>query len=107
MSGIRPSVMKMAEAMEAKLQENNHKKGWDNCWLGYLLKRLREETAEFETALFSAHAVIATDGTKEAVAAALSDCRKEAADMANFSMMLIERIETLGSKCLEPNQNKG
>lgn len=69
---IRREVMKFAEAMECKLQENERKGGWKEMSPKELLGRIDEELTE------------------------LKQCRSrfeqlgEAADVANFLMMLCD-----------------
>lgn len=64
-------VQKFAEAMQEKLWENRHKGGWKNCTPEYLEIRLREETEE----------LISCDD---------EDFLDEAADAANFIMMMCD-----------------
>lgn len=74
---LRLSVQRFAEQMEAKLRENDHKGscGWQSCSRGYLLRRLATEIRELRAVVKS--------GKADQVAA-------EAADVANFCMMLAE-----------------
>lgn len=81
---INPSVLKFAETMQRKLDENKNKKcaemnpdgkgrTWKDCDLLWLLRRLREETLELDEALYNA------------------DCEgviEEAGDVGNFAMMI-------------------
>lgn len=68
---IRPEVMKFAEAMERKLQENDYKGGWQDMWPGDLLRRIDQEWAEVK-------------GCND------EELLGEAADVANFLMMLCD-----------------
>ncbi len=70
---LRPEVLKFAEAMELKLRENAHKSGWKCCDVGYLTMRIAQEMVEFADCL---------DAEKA--------CLEEAADVANFLMMLCD-----------------
>ena len=78
MSEIRKSVMKHAERMEERLQANDHKGGWAvaQCSLTYLIRHLRDEVDELESALFDE-----------------GDPVQEAADVANFAMMIADRLD--------------
>lgn len=77
---IRDSVKWFAEQMELKLQENDAKGGWDDCGIYWLLERLREETRELE---------IAIDIHRD-LGAPHNNIVKEAADVANFAMMVAD-----------------
>jgi len=106
---LRPTVQAFAESMERKLRENNYKGGWRSEAHVYLLYRLCEEVAELvatiktppneygysgrdEFMLAGHHLKIAasilqrctahTEGSEETV--------PEAADVANFAMMLAD-----------------
>jgi hypothetical protein len=81
----RPSVRRFSEAMELKLKANDHKGGWHNMPLWYLLARLKEETIELEAALERAE----LSETQVAFEAAM----QEAVDVSNFCMMIWEVIE--------------
>ena len=73
MGELRPEVQAFALLMEQKLQANNHKRHWRRLSRATLLKRLRQEVDELERALID----------REGIAA-------EAADVANFAMMLAD-----------------
>lgn len=76
---LRPAVRWFAEAMEQKLRENDHKGTWEDCDLGYLLTRLTEERRELTRAIGSP-----ADG---------AEILKEAADIANFAMMIADQSQ--------------
>ncbi|WP_407310556.1 hypothetical protein [Desulfosporosinus sp. SB140] len=78
MNNFREEVKWFAGEMKKTLQENDHKGGWDNCSLWYLIGRLREETIELEEVLHRTR----FDKTK------LTEAIKEATDVANFAMMI-------------------
>jgi len=79
-AGPRPQVRQFADLMEARLKANDHKAGWRGERLPYLFRRLREETDElFEAMRPSADWRMAS----EAVG-------REAADVANFAMMIAD-----------------
>ena len=71
-------------AMAGKLSENSHKGGWHRCTRGYLLRRLWQENAELVQA-------VKRGATKAEVIA-------EAADVANFAMMLADTYEEPAKK---------
>jgi NTP pyrophosphatase (non-canonical NTP hydrolase) len=75
---LRPEVRIFAEAMELKLSENEHKPGWDWTSPEWLFGRLLDEVEELREAILSnqnTHVVT-----------------REAADVANFAMMIASRI---------------
>lgn len=74
---IRPVLTNFAIAMEEKLQKNDHKSGWRTLPVEALFKLLMIELEEFKVA----HEFF---GANEA--------RKELVDIANFCMMLHDRL---------------
>jgi len=80
----RPPVRWFACEMERKLRENNHKEGWVGEDTGYLLKRLREETEELKAAL-------GEKNEREWQEPVSKRIISEAADVANFAMMIAEQ----------------
>lgn len=79
---VRPAVRWFAEQMEAKLRENDHKGGW----IGHdgLLTRLREETDELYDAIVRHEAGVIAPNTHP------DQVTREAADVANFAMMIAD-----------------
>ncbi len=75
---LRDEVIAFACAMEQELQENEHKGSWKNDNIFSLLERLREETDELELALKLGESPVVIT--------------QEAADVANFAMMIADRI---------------
>ncbi|MGG4499039.1 hypothetical protein [Brevibacillus reuszeri] len=74
----REHVRWFAGQMEAKLQENDHKGGWDNCDMDFLLSRLQGEVDELTAAC-----VYGIDPTQVI---------REGADVANFAMMISDKV---------------
>lgn len=72
---LREEVLWFAERMELKLKANDHKGHWSGEGYKYLLQRLKEEVSELENALEHMPSAIVID---------------EAADVANFAMMLAD-----------------
>lgn len=83
MSRPHEGVEWFAQEMTKKLEENNHKRGWDDIDLDYGLMRLREEVEEL------APYVDEWDWRSSQAEAIV----KEAADVANFAMMLAYAAE--------------
>lgn len=84
-SNTLPYVRAFAERMEAKLAQNRHKgdrEGWMSCSPEWLFARLVNEIGEVAQ-------IMAMD-PQERHAAGIVD---ELADVANFCMMLADRIE--------------
>lgn len=71
----RKEVELFADAMERKLLLNDHKSGWKHESVMFLLPRLRQELRELTRAV--------GEGTEE-------DVLSEAADVANFAMMVAD-----------------
>ena len=69
---LRPEVAAFAQAMENALRENDWKGHWRHCSGTYLFNRLRGEVNELSRASTSARL-------------------KEAADVANFAMMIADK----------------
>jgi len=75
--GMRGEVVWFAEHMEGQLRENDHKgvDGWKTMSLKWLMHRLRQEINELERAIAGEKNVI-----------------EEAADVANFAMMIADNF---------------
>ncbi len=71
----RKAVTDFSKTMEANLRDNDHKGGWGACSNYFLLDRMFEEWLELRDAVRS------KDPDK---------IRHEAADVANFAMMLAD-----------------
>ena len=78
---VRPEVRRFALAMEERLRANEHKGGWRDLAVSYLMARLHEESAELDE-------VVRLGGSPE-------QAKHDAADVANFAMMVADGIATL------------
>jgi len=76
---VREQVRWFSEQMELKLQENDHKGGWDGCGIYELIYRLQEETGELLKAVNSW-----VEGEP------VENIIEESADVANFAMMIAD-----------------
>lgn len=76
---VRDEVVWFASRMEAKLRKNDHKSHWSYLSVGQLRRRLAQEFAELKRAI-----------DREASAAEIID---EAADVANFAMMIADHMK--------------
>lgn len=74
----RREVRQFAKAMEECLRANDHKPGWKQDEIRALLDRLREEVGELDVA------TIPEQGRTP------GEIAKEAADVANFAMMIAD-----------------
>jgi NTP pyrophosphatase (non-canonical NTP hydrolase) len=86
-SSTWPIVLWFAGEMEKKLEANRHKgdaEGWRMCSPFTLLDRLREETGELSTAM---------DLIPPADPAVFPKIIAEAADVANFAMMIADQAD--------------
>jgi NTP pyrophosphatase (non-canonical NTP hydrolase) len=73
----RPEVVWFADAMERKLRENDHKRHWLTLGMQTLSMRLTQEREELRDAVASGSA---------------AETLAEAADVANFAMMIADKV---------------
>lgn len=78
----RPEVRAFADLMERQLRANDHKPGWDHDVAEDLLLRLRQETQELAEAI--------APGSRTTTKAWRQQVGTEAADVANFAMMIAD-----------------
>ena len=85
------TIFKFAEAMSTELVNNSHKGGWESCSISWLLLRAKQELGELRTA-------VERNASPEEVLS-------EAADVANFCMMIAENYaaEFEEAKCEAAN----
>jgi NTP pyrophosphatase (non-canonical NTP hydrolase) len=76
----RQVVQWFGEEMEKKLKENDHKASWTDCDMDYLMSRTEQELDELSKAIVDLKFGIGT----------IEDVIKEAADVANFVMMIAD-----------------
>ena len=74
--GMRYQLHWFANEMERQLEKNDYKHGWSSCADNWLLNRLRQEMKELELALKKGKGVV-----------------EEAADVANFAMMIADNFQ--------------
>jgi len=74
--GMRPQLAWFANEMERQLEANDHKSGWQYYTLKQLLRRLKQEVGELE----------------RAINVGKLDVVEEAADVANFAMMIADNF---------------
>jgi NTP pyrophosphatase (non-canonical NTP hydrolase) len=79
---MRQCVLKLAELMNQKLDANSAKGGWDECTTEYLCARLAEEVGEL-IAVAIRDRGLPPSARRAAIAG-------EAADVANFAMMIAD-----------------
>lgn len=79
---LRPTVRVFARLMEAKLRENDHKGGWSADAFSSLYARLLEEAEELR--------VVAGRSNNGDEASWCRNVAREAADVANFAMMIAD-----------------
>jgi NTP pyrophosphatase (non-canonical NTP hydrolase) len=75
---VRPEVARFALLMEAKLRANDHKRHWRYVPLQYLSMRLTQERKELAGAIQTR-----------------TDVGGECADVANFAMMIADKVGAL------------
>lgn len=90
--GTRERILWFSRRMEKKLRQNDHKGHWRNCTRAYLLRRLRTELKELaaESGNFGrlTKKSMTDAGLQDSARALIS----EAADVANFAMMLADVV---------------
>lgn len=74
----RKEVVWFATLMEEKLRENDHKGGWGNCDIYYLIGRLQQECEEAYNAITNHN---------------IKNIPLECADVANFAMMIATKFK--------------
>ncbi len=87
----RSTVRRFAISMEQKLLENDHKGGWDTESWKYLADRLRDEVKELRAVLNGRSGHAAGAERRRMVT-------REAADVANFAMMIADIYGELPSE---------
>ncbi len=90
---MRDCVFALAEKMEERLQANEHKGHWSECTDEYLIRRAMGELSELSAAVANFRE---DAGDPEANARSLQEFAQrvlhEAADVANFVMMLSDNV---------------
>jgi len=87
-SALRPMVQRLAAETEAVLARNDHKGGWEDMPPSDMLARLREETDELGQEL----EVVGDIDPSEVAPRQAAKIRREAADVAAFAGMIIDRF---------------
>ena len=82
---LRPEVQRFAELMERVLRENDHKGGWEDESEDYLIERLEGEAHELRRALCLRCQTCLARNMDDPDS---SEVLHEAADVANFAMMI-------------------
>jgi NTP pyrophosphatase (non-canonical NTP hydrolase) len=92
-SATWPYVLAFAREMEVKLAANRHKgdrEGWARESTEWLMTRLREEVAELQAQLPYRVGVRSADDSGWESRGSPRGIREEAADVANFAMMIAD-----------------
>jgi hypothetical protein len=101
-TALCPEIQAFAIEMQKKLDENAGKGHWGNCELGYLKRRLRTEMKELFAALDKVRDYApAEDEGHDPLELRESKLRaavvREAADVANFAMMMADNVGRMQS----------
>ena len=98
---MRESVQKFSEAMETVLKEHDWKGGWEQEDFSYLWNRLLDEIEELKKQLERARLL----QTKEVILSIPNKklINKEAVDVANFCMMIVDNVKYLDDEKESPN----
>ncbi|MCK5601150.1 hypothetical protein KAR91_04720 [Candidatus Pacearchaeota archaeon] len=89
MPELRPELEWFAEQMEKKLKENDDKRGWAGEKLSWMHSLLEREVKEVKAA-FKDLGDASWSGDEEHINDALEEVVEEAADVANFAMMIAD-----------------
>lgn len=95
MIALRPEVQLFAQAMEERLRANDGKGGWRDETVGHLMSRLRDEVEELGEALVALEEEEGEDNHKITWNFAREKVKREAADVANFAMMVADVLGRL------------
>ena len=98
---MRDEVKRFAEVMERELAANDDKGGWSGCSLSWLLSEMTNHKRELQTNAFQLQAnetdtVMGSHGNPAADQALLKRILDDAADVANFAMMIADVCGALG-----------
>lgn len=88
--GVRPCVSWFASIMERELKKNDHKPGWQRDTMKDLFARLVDESTELRDEIGRPTFPTVEDGSARII--------KEAADVANFAMMIADNIKRLTTR---------
>lgn len=94
---LRPEVRAFADAMERKLQQNDHKGGWGNMPSSWLFRRLRAEMEELEAVRKTYIDAIEMREPNKDLSTLREAILSECADVANFAMMIADICKTIDS----------
>lgn len=81
---LRPVLKEFVMEMERKLRINDHKTGWHDCAIEWLLNRAYEELDEVRDAYKNRGDIYSGDHQKIIM---------ECADVANFMMMIADNVQ--------------
>lgn len=91
----RDPILRFSRIMETKLREHDDRDGWEDCDLVWLFERAEDEMKELkkEITMYMNHSSLSPKWLviKERV-------QREAADVANFCMMMSDNMESLRTK---------
>jgi hypothetical protein len=92
---IRPELASFAVQMETVLKANDFKDGWSASSLGDLMAVVHTKVAKID-------ALLAQDAQSIPESDLAVALKKEATDVANFCMMLVDNTKNLGSTTPDP-----
>lgn len=87
---LRPEIEAFAQMMERVLRDNEHKGGWSKCEPFWLLRRLFQETDELTLAISEHLGRTLFPPRSLDSAPRKHELAREAADVANFAMMIAD-----------------
>ncbi len=90
--GTRERIRWFARRMEKKLRQNDHKGHWSNCTRAYLIRRMRTELKELAAKVTNFGRLTRKSMTDAGLQDSARALISEAADVANFAMMLADVV---------------
>lgn len=103
---VRPEVRRFGMLMERVLRDNDHKGGWDRETARSLLERLKQEVRELSEAIAAmptpCHCRSVGDCPHGMFGPTREEVAREAADVANFAMMIVDVFGELPNEVTAP-----
>lgn len=96
--GLRPEVLAFAHLMEAQLRANDHKPGWKEEFADELFPRIQEEAEELREAIAHHGRQVSWGEMALFLPQSIAEVGREAADVANFAMMIADVCGALTTK---------
>lgn len=103
----RPEVVAFANLMEAQLRANDHKPGWKGEFADELFPRIQEEAEELREAIVHHNRQVSLGDVALFLPQSIAEVGREAADVANFAMMIADVCGALAATPTREAGNQG